>query len=156
MAARSPKAATIRSGVTWLRPKERTPGVSITQRVRLRRGQSEGDGRAGGVPAPAGHRVDHPDRPIRARDQGVDQGRLADPGVPDEDAAVPVEALARSGVQIGARGGHLHRHAERLVLADQLIGRGEVGLCDVIASKVSATATMRATNAMRSRLNLSG
>ena len=31
MAARSPKAATIRSGVTWLSPKERTPGVSITQ-----------------------------------------------------------------------------------------------------------------------------
>ena len=31
MAARSPKAAMIESGVTWLRPNERTPGVSMTQ-----------------------------------------------------------------------------------------------------------------------------
>ena len=74
------------------------------------------DRRGGDVPAPPGRRADLTYGPIGTRDQGVDQRRLADARVADEDAAVPAEPLAER-IQIGAGEGHLHRNAERLDIA---------------------------------------
>ena len=46
------------------------------------------------------------DRPQRAGDQRIDQCRLADPGVPDEHAAVARQAVPQR-IQIGVGRGHL-------------------------------------------------
>ena len=47
-----------------------------------------------GVPPAPGHLVHRADRPQRPRDQGVDQCRLADAGMPDEHAAMPGQTSA--------------------------------------------------------------
>ena len=62
------------------------PAVVAGQRQRHRRRR--------GVPAPAGHGVDHPDRPLGVGDQPVDQRRLADPGVTDEHGDPAGQVLA--------------------------------------------------------------
>jgi hypothetical protein len=52
------------------------------------------------VPAAAGDVVHHARRPVRARHERVDERRLADAGVPDEDGH-PVPEPARDVIQPG-------------------------------------------------------
>ncbi len=99
--------------------------MSITQPVLF--GQPQGDGRRGGLPAAPGDGVDRSDGPLRPRDQGIDQGRLADSGVTDENAAATVERRSQVG-QVGAGPGHGDPDTERGVLGHQDIGSGEIGL----------------------------
>ena len=82
------------------------------------------------MPAPPGHRADRADGPVGIRDQRVDQGGLAHPGVTDEHADPAVEGLAQRGepcrVQRAAE--HHVADAQRRVGVQQVIGAGQVGL----------------------------
>ena len=97
-----------RDGSTWCRPKERTPGVSMTQPSPP--GSGSAQRRGGGVPAAAGDRVDMAGgAPAVLGDQRVDQRRLADAGVADERGDLAVELLAhpvhrRAALQLVAAG----------------------------------------------------
>ncbi|CAM5705765.1 hypothetical protein SPURM210S_04780 [Streptomyces purpurascens] len=85
------------------------------------------------MPAPARHRVHMPGRtPPLLRHQRVDQGRLADSGVPDERGDLAVELLAHPGdggaVLQFLAAGHDVGGVEVAVQLQQLVGRGEVRL----------------------------
>jgi hypothetical protein len=80
-----------------------------------------------GVPAPAGHRVDDADRPVRLGHERVDQRRLADAGVADEDARTPRQPGPQRRQRLAAAH-HDERHVKGLVRRDERVGGGQVGL----------------------------
>ena len=69
---------------------ERPDAGGVDHPAALRQPQRDRRGRR--VPAAAGDLVDHPGGPVGARDQGVDQRRLADAGVPDQHGDPPAPA----------------------------------------------------------------
>ena len=71
----------------------------------------------------ASSRADLTNRPSRSWDQRIDQGGLANAGVPDKDAAVPSQLLPQR-IQIGTRKGHLNWDPERLILRDEFVRGG--------------------------------
>ena len=93
-------------------------------------GQRQRHRRRGRVTAPPGHRADRADGPVRPRDQRVDHGGLAHPGMPDQHADPAGQRVAER-VELGA-GQRLAEHhvgdAERAVRVEQEGGRREVGL----------------------------
>ena len=71
--------------------------------------------------------ADHPDGPLRVRHEHVDQGRLADPGVPDQRGDLVAQHLPQLvGVLVGA--GDHDRQVQLGVLGGERAGIGEVGL----------------------------
>ena len=123
-AARSSNAAGTSSGVTWARPKDRTPGVSTTQP------RPSGSGRA----IAADRRVaalpdgrDHARGPRRVRDAAVDQRGLAHARMPDQhrDAA---RRAARRARRAAVAAGDDHGHLQLAVRRRERLGIAEVGL----------------------------
>ena len=114
---------------TWASPKDRTPGVSMTQPSSS--GSAQRDGRGRGVPPATGDVVDDARGPQGEGDQGVDEGALADARVADEDADPARERLAQRVEPVGRAvvpGGDDVRDRERGVLLEERRGVGEVGL----------------------------
>ena len=74
---------------------ERTNAGGVDDPAALRPGKFEGDRRRRGVAPASRHVVDVAGRARGIRNEGVDQCRLADAGVPDEDADTPGEAGAQ-------------------------------------------------------------
>ena len=123
--ARSGNAASRSAAVMWASPNERMPGVSITQ-------PPSGSGSATAedeVCRPRPTELTSPVARRAVRDQRVDQGRLADPGVPDEHAGPVPAAASRSGPRSPRRApGRHRRRAQVRVRGQQLVRRGQVGL----------------------------
>ena len=93
------------------------------------RREAQGEGARRGVSAAAGDVVDVPGGAVGVGDECVDEGGLADAGVPDEDRGPPGEPRAQLvQVTTGAHRRHDVRHVERGVLREEVLRRGQVGL----------------------------
>ena len=117
-----------RSGVTWPRPKPRTPGVSISQPESSGSGSAIADDEVcRPFPVTA---LTTPDRPARVRHQRVDERRLPDPGLADEHADPAVERLAQPAQRLRGQRlpGGQHRDVKRPVERPDLARGGQVGL----------------------------
>ena len=110
---------------------ERTHPRGVDDPPRIVR-QAQRDGRRRGMPPAPGHVVDPPDAAVGSRDEGVDEGRLADAGVSDEHrhpADQPGADLVEADeAAVGATRGDDARDREGCVVPEEVVRSHEVGL----------------------------